>query len=326
MKRIAIVTILSFVFFTAALAQTDDKKAIVKAAQENMKPGKMHQLLYKMLGTWNGKVKLWLQDGIPPIEFTTESNYETIDNGLHLTGKTTGKIMGMPFTGHEHFGYNKPTKKFFVTWIDNMGSGMQYLEGNYDEASRTFTYTGNTTDPLAQPVKITRTLKILSDSTTHFELHTEQNGKKSKSMEIEFTKVPNTVALVRNYKLADLDFLQGKWKVENKEHYEKWQLNADNTLNGSSFKVKEGKEIISEYLSLKINGDKIVYTARVLNQNNGNPVEFTLNKEIDNKFSFENLNHDFPKKIQYTKLDDKTLFVQVLGEGDRGFSFTMMKQ
>lgn len=328
MKKLRVITAIIFsgVFFATAIAQNTDKEDLAMAAQENMKPGKMHQLLYKMVGTWNGKVKLRLQAGVPPLEFTTESVYETIDNGLHLRGKTAGNIMGMPFTGHEHFGYNNPTRKFFVTWIDNLGSGIQFLEGNYDEAAKTFTYTGNTTDPLGQPVKITRTLKFLSDTETHYEFFTEQNGQKSKAMEIDFSKVEAPKTNAQNYKLSDLAFLQGKWKVENKETYELWKLNADNTLSGNSFKIKDGKEVISEHLSLAMNGDKIIYSAKVLNQNNGEPVNFTLNKEVTNKFSFENPTHDFPKKIQYTKLDEKTLFVEVLGEGDRGFSFKMMKQ
>lgn len=276
--------------------QDDNQQTLMKAAQENIKPDKMHQLLYEIAGSWNGKVKRWLQDNMPPLEFTTESTCEKIDNELHLTRKTTGSIMEMPYTGHEHFGYNNPIKKFFLTWIHNLSSGIQYVEGNYDETTKTITYTGNTTDPLAQPI------------------------------EIQFTKKPNPKALAQNYKLADLEFLQGKWKVENKETYETWKLNTDNTLTGSSYKVKDGKEVVSENLSIITSGDKIVYTATVLNQNSGKPVEFTLNKEISTKASFENLNHDFPKKIQYTKLDDKTLFVEVLGKGDRGFSFKMMKQ
>lgn len=312
--------------FATAMAQNADKNELALAAQQNMKPGKMHQVLYKMVGKWNGKVKLRLQEGVPPLEFTTESFYEIIDNGLHLSGKTTGNIMGMPFTGHEHFGYNNPTNKFFVTWIDNLGSGIQFLEGNYDETTKTFTYTGNTTDPLGQSVKITRTLKFLSDTETHYEFFTEQNGNKSKVMEIDFSKAETPKPNAQSYKLSDLAFLQGKWKVENKETYESWKLNADNTLTGSSFKVKEGKEVISEHLSLTINGDKIIYSAKVLNQNNGEPINFTLNQEVTGKFSFENLTHDFPKKIRYTKLDEKTLFVEVLGDGDRGFSFKMIKQ
>ncbi len=126
--------------------------------------------------------------------------------------------------------------------------------------------------------------------------------------------------------LKDLHFLAGTWKVEKKENYEAWKLNKDNLLEGSSYKIKGGNKQIDEQLSIKMNAEKIIYTAKVLNQNNAQPIDFVLNKEVKGKFSFENPSHDFPKKIQYTKLNDTTLFVAVLGDGDKGFSYKMFKQ
>ena len=123
-----------------------------------------------------------------------------------------------------------------------------------------------------------------------------------------------------------LNFLHGTWKMEAKENYETWEMVNDHELKGSSYRIKGDKKITTENLSIKISGDKATYTAIVLDQNNGQPVDFVLNKAIKDKFSFENLTHDFPKKIQYTVVDDKTLFVEVLGDNDQGFSYKMMKQ
>jgi hypothetical protein len=71
---------------------------------------------------------------------------------------------------------------------------------------------------------------------------------------------------------------------------------------------------------------KIVYTAIVQGQNNGQPVDFTLNPDVTGKYSFENPEHDFPKKIQYTPMGNATVLVEVSGEGGRGFSYMMAKQ
>ncbi|MCY1545510.1 hypothetical protein D9M68_814570 [compost metagenome] len=79
-------------------------------------------------------------------------------------------------------------------------------------------------------------------------------------------------------------------------------------------------------MKIKSAGDQIIYSATALGQNEGKPIDFILNKDVKNKFSFENLAHDFPKKIQYTIINKTTLFVEVLGEGDKGFSYKMMKQ
>jgi hypothetical protein len=124
----------------------------------------------------------------------------------------------------------------------------------------------------------------------------------------------------------EFSFLEGTWKVENKENYETWKLKNENELEGNSYRIRAEKKTISEYLTIKKIDDQVVYTAKVWNQNNGKTIEFVWNKEVKNKLSFENLSHDFPKKIQYTKLDTSTLWVEVLGEGDKGFSYKMMKQ
>lgn len=96
-------------------------------------------------------------------------------------------------------------------------------------------------------------------------------------------------------------------------------------MQGSDYELKAGKKVTTEHLAINIVGGSLVYTATVLNQNGGKPISFTLNNNVKCKLSFENLSHDFPNKIQYTKLNDTTLFVEVLGDGDKGFSYKMKK-
>jgi Domain of unknown function (DUF6265) len=126
--------------------------------------------------------------------------------------------------------------------------------------------------------------------------------------------------------LKELRFLEGTWKIENKENYERWKINEDGSFEGKAYKIRSEKEIVTEHLSIKMIFKKVTYQAKVLNQNNGEPTDFVLNDTVKNKLSFENLSHDFPKKIQYTKLDEATLFVEVLGENDKGFSYKVIKQ
>jgi hypothetical protein len=126
--------------------------------------------------------------------------------------------------------------------------------------------------------------------------------------------------------IKDLHFLAGTWKVEKKESYETWSIKGNNVLEGNSYKVKNGNKQVDEYLSIKTSGNNVIYSAKVINQNEGKSIEFVLNTLVKDKLSFENLTHDFPKKIQYTKLNDTTLFVAVLGKDDQGFSYNLIKQ
>ncbi|MBX3044256.1 MAG: hypothetical protein KIT33_03730 [Candidatus Kapabacteria bacterium] len=121
------------------------------------------------------------------------------------------------------------------------------------------------------------------------------------------------------------DFLLGTWKMENKEVYEHWDKLNENTLKGFSYKLKDGQMLISEYLDIRKVGKEILYSATVLKQNSGNPVDFKLTK-TDSTYIFENPNHDFPKKIVYQRLTDTEIYVQVSDGKQKGFAYKMQKE
>jgi hypothetical protein len=121
------------------------------------------------------------------------------------------------------------------------------------------------------------------------------------------------------------DFLQGTWKMENKEIYEHWDKLNESSLKGFSYELKDKQMIISEYLDISETKNEITYTATVLNQNQGKGVNFRLTK-TDSTFIFENPHHDFPKRIVYQKLNDNDIFVQVSDGKQKGFAYRMQKQ
>ncbi len=121
------------------------------------------------------------------------------------------------------------------------------------------------------------------------------------------------------------DFLQGTWKMENNEIYEHWDRLNDNTLKGFSYKIKDGQIMISEYLDISRTEDELTYTATVLNQNQGKGISFKLT-QTDSTYTFENPDHDFPKKIVYQKLSDTKIAVRVSDGEQKGFAYKMEKQ
>jgi len=120
-------------------------------------------------------------------------------------------------------------------------------------------------------------------------------------------------------------FLQGTWKMENKEIYEHWDKTNESTLKGFSYSLKDGKMTVSEYLEITEINKEINYKATVLNQNQGKEVKFKLTKK-DSTYTFENPDHDFPKKIVYQKLNDKEIFVRVSDGRQKEFAYKMQKQ
>ena len=127
-------------------------------------------------------------------------------------------------------------------------------------------------------------------------------------------------------KMSRVDFLTGTWKMEGKEQYEVWEKGGKQELIGYSYKVLDNQKIITETLAIKIIDDHMVYKATVPDQNQGKEIPFALNDDIKAYVSFENIEHDFPKKIQYKRIGDDEILVTVLGDEGRGFSYRQLKQ
>ncbi len=124
--------------------------------------------------------------------------------------------------------------------------------------------------------------------------------------------------------IQKVNFLIGTWKIDGKESYETWKK-KDEKFIGKSYKIKDEKKYVSETLEIKLADDNLIYIATVFDQNEGKGIMFTLKQSEKQLFSFENLQHDFPKKIQYKIINKDELFVSVLGEHDKGFSYTLIR-
>lgn len=120
------------------------------------------------------------------------------------------------------------------------------------------------------------------------------------------------------------NFFGGTWKVDGKKTFEKWEVAGDSLL-GKGYKIKDGAEELSENLEIKCLEGKLYYLATVPDQNDGKTVGFALTSSSENEMTFENPEHDFPKKLIFKKESPTEMFVQVSGEGGKGFSFKMIK-
>lgn len=121
------------------------------------------------------------------------------------------------------------------------------------------------------------------------------------------------------------DFLHGTWKIEGKEIYEHWDKLSDQTLKGFSYKIEDGQMVVSEYIDITRQNDEVFYIATVRGQNQGQAIKFKLTK-VDSSYTFENLNHDFPKKIVYQKSSDDEIIARVSDGKGKGFEYNLRKQ
>lgn len=120
-------------------------------------------------------------------------------------------------------------------------------------------------------------------------------------------------------------FLAGTWKIEGKETYEKWEKAGGGVFKGKSYRLKGGKEHVSETIEIKTVDGIVYYIPTVFDQNEGLAVRFALTGSNNDEFHFENPDHDFPKKIVYKKVSATEMLVEVSGENGKGFSLKLIK-
>lgn len=103
--------------------------------------------------------------------------------------------------------------------------------------------------------------------------------------------------------------LAGTWKVKasSGEVFEEWHIQNDSTMISKNYALRLRDTVILERVSLMFRNGVIQYVSTVSNQNDQQPITFSLISADSGKYVFENLQHDFPSRIIY-KLPKKASF------------------
>lgn len=171
------------------LNQPLDSAAMMKAWEDFAKPGDMHKWLAKFNGTWEADITEY-SNPAKPAKSTGVAVYSSSLNGLYQEGKISGTMMGMPFEGKSWMGYDNSKKEFVSTWIDNMGSGIIYMKGSYDVASKKLTLKGVQTDPgTGKDSEIREVMTVKDDNNYIMEMYgTGPGGKEIKFMDAVYKR------------------------------------------------------------------------------------------------------------------------------------------
>ena len=161
----------------------------MKAMQAYATPGPIHQMMAKSVGNWTGAITMWMQPGAAPANMTGETKNEMILGGRYLKATNTGNMMGMPFEGISTVGYDNAKKVFVTSWIDNVGTGMIFMEGVWDDQTKSIIYKGTMVDPTnGKDISIRQVMKFPDDNSQIMEMYTTSNGNEIKTMEIKYTR------------------------------------------------------------------------------------------------------------------------------------------
>lgn len=96
--------------------------------------------------------------------------------------------------------------------------------------------------------------------------------------------------------------------------YETWTRKGEKEFSGMSYTLANGDTTPLEKVRLYIQKSEIVYAPVAAGQNGDKEVLFKLKTIDGNRFVFENLQHDFPKRIVYDFRSNDSLYAHIEGE------------
>jgi hypothetical protein len=144
-------------------------------------PGKVHQQMEPMVGSWDVDVTYIFGGRENHGKAKCEAKW--ILDGRFLEQEYKSSIMGQPFTVLQHLGYDNKKKKTIELKMDNMSTAVQHNEGTISEDGKTITNEGESLDPMTGKAVKLRTVYTIVDS-DHFKLEWFMVGADGKAEKI----------------------------------------------------------------------------------------------------------------------------------------------
>ncbi len=141
-------------------------------AQEVPEPAPEHEVLKKMVGTWEMDIEFWPIGPNGPSMKSTAKETNRMLGAFFVLSDFSGDLGGIPFQGHAQTGYDSQKKVFFGTWCDIMNPNMSMMTGTYDADSKTMTMEYESVDPTTGAKTMGKNVdRFLDDETREFEMY-----------------------------------------------------------------------------------------------------------------------------------------------------------
>jgi hypothetical protein len=167
-----------------------DSATQAKNWQLYMEPGSEQKMLAGFNGAWEAEVTMWMAPGAPEQKMTATTENKMILGGRYQQSVSKGKMMDMPFEGISTLAYDNHKKEYQSTWIDNMGTGMMIMKGNWDEATKTINFSGRMMNPgTAVEEDIRETFTFIDKDQQLMQMYAKgADGQEYKTMQIHYSR------------------------------------------------------------------------------------------------------------------------------------------
>ncbi len=111
--------------------------------------------------------------------------------------------------------------------------------------------------------------------------------------------------------LDALSWMAGSWSAKQGKVEEHWTRPAGDLMLAMNRDLSRPKRTFFEFLRIERRSDGIFYVASPMGQGN---TDFKLVQLTENRVTFENAAHDFPKRITYERTGPATMKATVEGD------------
>ena len=109
---------------------TPEMQAEMEAWMKLAQPGAHHEHLARLVGTWKGKVTMWMEPGQAQMVEKTVAEATWVLGGRFLQWKQTGNFGDMPYEGMAIEGFNNGEGHYESVWLDNFGTILLFFKGS----------------------------------------------------------------------------------------------------------------------------------------------------------------------------------------------------
>src|SRR5262245_41184694 len=174
----------------AAKGGPPDEKAMMEMMAKVATPGEQHKKLEPFVGSFDTKLKMWMDPSKPPEETSGKTETRWVLGNRYLEQHYDGTFMGQPFSGIGYVGYDNVTKKYQMNWMDTASTGVMSMSGKWDATGKVMTWSGSMVDPMTNKLsKFTQKVTVIDNDHHNWEMWgPDMTGKNYKMMEASYTR------------------------------------------------------------------------------------------------------------------------------------------
>jgi hypothetical protein len=174
----------------AAAASRMGDAALAQVLANAMAPGEGQKKLEPMIGTFEVKIRTWIDPSKAPIESLAISINSWVLGQRYMRSTLSGFVAGEAFDGIGYVAYDNVAKVYQTAWMDTGSTAMVWYRGTFDASGKSATLKATVSDPItAKPVPVELRLSIADNGDHMSEIWGQGLGTKSfKMMELRYTR------------------------------------------------------------------------------------------------------------------------------------------